>query len=210
MIGRQKLPAIILCLGETPVSCCCCSFIFVLHFVVLSSFHFSSSFYCCSSFFDVLHSHLLLDIITHPSVDYRRVLTPILYFQPSPSQSDSRLFHFQPFLYLLTTSARVLGGIFYPQVFFTLRSFTNILATLIKASLAGGRSSLRFAGLDTDPQNRPGPSVCLIHSNAQSSYSEQFIFKFYHILSWISCGKSLIYLLLTRFELLSLVQSNDY
>ena len=37
---------------------------------------------------------LLFDIISHPSVDYRRVFTPILYFQPSPSQSDSRHFHF--------------------------------------------------------------------------------------------------------------------
>ena len=37
---------------------------------------------------------LLFDIIPHPSVDYRRVFTPILYFQPSPSQSDSRHFHF--------------------------------------------------------------------------------------------------------------------
>ena len=36
---------------------------------------------------------LLFDIIPHPSVDYRRVFTPILYFQPSPSQSDSRHFH---------------------------------------------------------------------------------------------------------------------
>ena len=48
-------------------------------------------------------------------------------------------------------------------------------------------------------KHRPGPSVCLIHSNPQSSYSERFSFKFYHILSWIACGESLIYLLLTRF-----------
>ena len=37
---------------------------------------------------------LLFDIIPHPSVDYRRVFTPILYFQSSPSQGDSRHFHF--------------------------------------------------------------------------------------------------------------------
>ena len=55
-----------------------------------------SSFCCCcySSFVDVLHSHFLFDIIPHPSVDYRQVFRPILYFQPSPSQSDSRHFHF--------------------------------------------------------------------------------------------------------------------
>ena len=55
-----------------------------------------SSFCCCcySSFVDVFHSHFLFDIIPHPSVDYRQVFRPILYFQLSPSQSDSRHFHF--------------------------------------------------------------------------------------------------------------------
>ena len=33
------------------------------------------------------------EVIPHPSVSYRRVFTPILNFQPSSSQSDSR--HFQ-------------------------------------------------------------------------------------------------------------------
>ena len=55
-----------------------------------------SSFCCCcySSFVDVLHSHFLFDIIPHPSVDYRQVFRPILYFQPRPSQSDLQHFHF--------------------------------------------------------------------------------------------------------------------
>ena len=55
-----------------------------------------SSFCCCcySSFVDVFHSHFLFDIIPHPSVDYRQVFRPILYFQPSPLQSDSWHFHF--------------------------------------------------------------------------------------------------------------------
>ena len=38
-------------------------------------------------------------------------------------------------------------------------------------------------------KHRPGPSVCLIHSNPQSSNSEEFVFKLYQILSWITCGK---------------------
>ena len=49
---------------------------------------------CCSSFVVFLYSHFLFDIIPHPSVDYRQVFRPILYFPPSPSQSDSRHFHF--------------------------------------------------------------------------------------------------------------------
>ena len=53
-----------------------------------------SSFCCYSSFVNVLHSYFLFDIIPHPSVDYCQVFRPILYFQPSPSQSDSRDFPF--------------------------------------------------------------------------------------------------------------------
>ena len=36
---------------------------------------------------------------------------------------------------------------------------------------------------------RSGPPACLNHSNPQSSHSEQFSFKFYNILSWVTCGK---------------------
>ena len=70
---------------------CSCSFIFVLHFVVV--LHLLLFFI----FVAVLHS-LLFNVIPHPSVDYRRVFTLILYFQPSPSHSDSRHFHFSTIL----------------------------------------------------------------------------------------------------------------
>ena len=103
----------LLCLGVLPV-------MFLWH--CCSSFHFWSSFcYCfsfcccyCSSFVDVLHSHFLFNIIPHTSVDYRRVFTPCLYFQPGPSQSDSWQFYFQPSRYLLIASATVLSGHFLP------------------------------------------------------------------------------------------------
>ena len=36
-------------------------------------------------------------IIPHSSMYYRQVFRPISYFQPSPSQSDSRLYPAQPF-----------------------------------------------------------------------------------------------------------------
>ena len=39
-------------------------------------------------------SHFLFDIIPHPSMDSRQDFRSILYFQPSPSQSDSWHFHF--------------------------------------------------------------------------------------------------------------------
>ena len=63
-------------------------FIFDLHFVAVSTFADVLHFIVVSSFVVFLHSHFLLDVIPHPSVNYCRVFTPILYFQPSPSQSD--------------------------------------------------------------------------------------------------------------------------
>ena len=105
----------VLCLGEPPrrfllffISFLYLHFIFDLHFIFVYSFSW------CSSFVVVLHSLCFSYIIPHPSVDYRRVFTPILYFQPSPSQSDLRHFHFQPFRYLLTTTATVLSERFLP------------------------------------------------------------------------------------------------
>ena len=170
----------------------------VVHFVVV--LHLS---------FFFIHI-FLFDVIPHPSVDYRRVFTLILYFQPSPSHSDSRHFHFStiPLVIFLPRALRSWVGIFYPQAFFTLCSFTNIL-TCVYQGFPGSRQFFLevWRASYWSSKHRPGPSVCLIHSNPQSSYSERFSFKFYHILSWIACGESLIYLLLTRFELLSLVQS---
>ena len=133
------------CLGEPRGGFCdvSCHFIFV------------SSFCCCSSFVNVLHSHFLFDIIPHPSVDYRQVFRPILYFQPSPSQSDLRHFHFQPFRYLLTASATVLSGHFLPTGVFYLKFLPDILEqpAFIKASLGAVSYFSKFAGLHTDLQN---------------------------------------------------------
>ena len=86
------------CLGEPPVRFLWC--------------WLSSLFCCCFSFVVALHSHFLLDIIPHPSMDYRQVFTTILYFQPSPLQSDLGHVRFQPFRYLLTATAAVLSGHF--------------------------------------------------------------------------------------------------
>ena len=112
-------------------------------------------FCCCSSFIIFLHSHFLFDIIPHPSVDYRQVFRPILSFQPSSSQSDLRHFHFQPFRYLLTTSATVLRGHFLPTGVFYLTFLPDILAqpAFIMASLGAGSYSLKFVGLHTDSRN---------------------------------------------------------
>ena len=149
------------------------SFLLFIHFC--SSFHFWSSFCCCSSFIVVLH-WLLFNVIPHSSVDYRWVFKPILYFQPSPLQSDSRHFHFQIFRDLLTVSATVLSGRFLPYA----------LHRYFWLNLSLSRPPWKLAvlpwRLHTDPQNTDWP-ICLIHSNPQFYYSERFIFKFYHILA---------------------------
>ena len=142
----------LLCLGEPPrrffvMLVDVLHFIFDLHFVAVSSFVDVLHFIVVSSFVVFLHSHFLLDVIPHPSVDYRRVFTPILYFQPSPSQSDSRHFHFST---IPLSSYRERYG--FDWAFFTHRRFLpyapsrnfwhipNILAqpALIKVSLGAG------------------------------------------------------------------------
>ena len=116
-------------LGEPPVKFLWCWL--SLFFILLSLFFFS----------------FLLNIIPHPSVDYHRVFKPILYFQPSPWQGDSRHFH-------LNLSEIFSGHFFTHRQFFTLHSFINILPAFIKASLGAGSSSLKFSGLHTDdPRN---------------------------------------------------------
>ena len=103
----------VLCLGEPPTRFFV-MLVVVLHFIF--DLHLSMFFILLL----LLHSHLLFDIIPHPSVDYHWVFTPILYFQPSPSQSHLRYFHFQLLRYLLTASATVLSEHFLPTGVFYL------------------------------------------------------------------------------------------
>ena len=50
------------------------------------------------------------NVVPHPSVSYRRNFTPILYFQPSSSQSNLRLFLFPPNSYLGKQRISLGGG----------------------------------------------------------------------------------------------------
>ena len=151
-----------------------------------------SSFCCCySSFVVFLHSHFLFDIIPHPSVDYRQVFRPILYFQSSPSHSYSQHFHFQPFRYLLTASATVLSGHFLlTGVFYLMllhRHFTCIYQGLPRNwqfFLEVCRASYWSS------KHRPGPSVCLIHSNPQSFIHLKFVFIHVNIANVFTCGEN--------------------
>ena len=90
---------------------------------------------------EVFHS-LLFDVISHPSVSYRRVFTPIIYFQPSSSQSDLRHFHFNLswlFRHIFTVSATVLSGRFIPTGIFYLTLLSHIFGTFCNS--AEGRNT---------------------------------------------------------------------
>ena len=122
-----------------------------------------SSFCCCySSFVNALHSHFLFDIIPHPSMDYRQVFRPILYFNPAHRRVIRDTFIFRPFHYLLTASATVLSGHFLPTGVFDLTLLSDIFGTFLTFwhNLLLSRfhwelavTFLKVAGLHTDPRN---------------------------------------------------------
>ena len=84
-----------------------------------------------------------------------RFLDPFCTFSPAHRRVIRDTFFFNHSVIFLSRVLRFWVGIFYPQAFFTLRSFPTFLAqpAFIKASLGAGSYSLKFAGLHTDPQN---------------------------------------------------------
>ena len=151
------------CLGEPPGGFCdvgCC---------------------CCHS--------LLFNVIPHSSVSYRQVFTPILYFQPSLSQSDSRHFNFNfsgPFCYSFTASTTVLTGRFLPTgVFLPMSLLPDIFDTT--CFYQGLRGSQQFflevsRASCWSSKHRPSLSVCLGHNNPQKRYSGRFYL-------WFTAGR---------------------
>ena len=146
--------------------CCCCSFIFVLHFVV------------------VLHSFLffillLLFFISFPGCF---AMSPALHpgfsgpWRPPPALSSTLAtfgcFTFASFsVTVLPPALQFWVGVFYPQAFFTLRSFTDISgSTCVYQGLP--RSQQFFLQVCRasywSSKHRPSPSVW-ITVNPQSS-----------------------------------------
>ena len=112
----------VLCLGEPPRRFL---WYWLSHLIFISSLylHFWSSFCRCSSFAVFLHSHFLFDIISHTSVDY---LLPFYTVSPAHRRVICNTFIFNHSVIFLPRALRFWVGVFYPQVFFTLRSFTGI------------------------------------------------------------------------------------
>ena len=113
-------------------------------FILLLYLHLSMFFVVVSSFISRLAYHV--------------TGTPPWLLRPVKASTSSELYpdyFWLPFLFHLPWALRFWEGIFYPQAFFTLRSFPTFLAqpAFIKASLGASSSSLKFAGLHTDPRN---------------------------------------------------------
>ena len=131
----------LLCLGEPSVRFLCCYCCSVLMYVFIC---WCSSFCCCSWFISRLLYHV--------------TGAPHWLLRPVKASTSSELYHdyfWLLFLFHLPQVLRFWVGIFYPQAFFTLRSFPTFLAqpVFIKASLGAGSYSLEFAGVLTDPWN---------------------------------------------------------
>ena len=148
------------------------------------------SFCCCSSFIlffifvVVLHFFASTSSLTLPW-KIAGFLHPFFTFSPAHRRVICSTFIFnlsEIFFHSFTASATVLGGHFHPQAFFTLRSFTYLLPAFVKSSPGSRQFFLEVCRASYwSSKHRPGPSAFFIHSYPQSSYSERFIFKLYHI-----------------------------
>ena len=144
----------VLCLGEPPRRLLWCwlsylilisflylHFIFDLHFVVVLHL----SFFFIHIFFSASSLTLLWTIAVF--------LHPFYTFIPAHRRVSRDTFIFNHSVIFLPRALRFWVGVFYPQEFFTSRSFTNILPAFIKANLGACSSSLKFSGLHTNPRN---------------------------------------------------------
>ena len=145
----------LLCLGVPPVRflCYCCSF---LIFILLLYLHLSMFFIL------LLFLLIALDVIPHPSVDYRRSFyTPFYTFSPAHRRviCDTFICSAIPFL---PGALQLWVGIFYPQTFFTLRFFTDILTCVYQGFSGGWQFFLEVCGASYwSSKHMLGPSVCL-------------------------------------------------
>ena len=138
-----------------------------------------------------IHIFFLTSSLTLPWT-IARCLDPFCTFSPAHRRVIRDTFIFQPFYYLLTASATVLSRQFLPTGVFYFALLPHIFdTTCFYQSLPGSRQFFLEVCRAScwSSKHRPSPSVCLIHSNPQSWCSEEFVFKSYQILSWITCDK---------------------
>ena len=140
-----------------------------LHFIFVSSFliFVLLLFFICRCLF--IYIFFLTSSFTLPWT-IAEFLNPFNTFSPVHRRVICDTFIFNYSIIFLSQALQFWVDIFYPQVFFTLRSFTNIL-TCIYQGFPGSRQF--FLGVCRtsywSSKHRPSSSVCLIHSNPQSS-----------------------------------------
>ena len=145
---------------------CCCSFIFILHFVVIFVLHFV-----------VVVLHFISRLLCHVTG------TPPLASK-APEGLHQALLWALPQLLLIPFCFFI-----YPHRRFLPYAPPLTFFCIYQGLLGASSSSLKVAGLHIDILETQTQPICLIQSNPQSLCSEEFIFKFYHVLSWITCGK---------------------
>ena len=131
-IESQKLSAMVLYLGEPPRR-----FLLLLFFI---SFLISISFCCCSSFVVVLHFICFSTSSFTLPWTIAGFLNPFYTFSPAHRRVIRNTFIFNFSGIFLLRALRFWVGIFYPQEFFTLWSFTKIFdSTCVYQGLPGSR-----------------------------------------------------------------------
>ena len=140
----------VLCLREPLVRFLWCCLLFLIH--------------CC--FCDIACCCFYASGLLFHATD-----SPLWFLRPVKASTSSELYpgYFRMLYFSVTFLPRALWFwvvIFYPQAFFTLRSFPIFLPqpAFIKAAVEASSSSLAFAGLHALPRNRSEPSVRLFHS----------------------------------------------
>ena len=147
------------------------SFVDVFHFVdVVSSFDFQATSLC--------DRHSTLASQTREGLHQLWALPRLL----------SIVFSFSS-----TMSATVLTGNFLPTGVFYLTLLPDILVepAFVKVSLGAGSYFLESCRASYwSSKHRPGPSVCLIHSNTQSSIHLKSVFMHVNIAKSFTCGEN--------------------
>ena len=153
-------------------------FVFSFHFCIFISFVDLHFVVVVLHFVDVLHFICFsTSSLTFPWT-IAEFLHPFYTFSPSHCRMIRDTFIFNHSVIFLPRALLFWVGVFYPQAFFTLRSFTDIFdSTCVYQGLPGSQKFFLEVcrASHWSSKHRPGPSVCLIQSNPQSSYSERFI-----------------------------------
>ena len=181
---KSKTPSDGTLLGRTSGGFCCIFILLCFHFVVdvlyfIFDFHFVvicrvSLFPCCFS----TSSLTLPWTIT-------RFLDPFYTFSPAHHRFIHDTINFYHSVIFLPRALRFWVDVFYPRVFFILRSFTDIWQNLLLSRPPSEPAVLPWSsqGFITDLRNtNPAHLFVWNTENPQTSYSERFSFKAYLII----------------------------